>query len=88
MCDRIRTAFDVVAIVCGRRNCARKHCRVCGEHASRLCDAAIADGDTCDAPLCVRHANTIGRNRHLCPRHAVERVRAAITRAALREVMA
>lgn len=34
-----------------------------------LCDWALSDGNTCDAPLCDAHAREIGRNRHLCPTH-------------------
>jgi hypothetical protein len=38
-----------------------------------LCDHEGSDGKTCDAPLCQVHATEIGRNKHLCPRHAAER---------------
>lgn len=40
--------------------------------SSFLCDHKYADGKTCDAPLCSEHAKQIGKDRHLCPRHAAE----------------
>lgn len=37
-----------------------------------LCDHENSDGKTCDAPLCDEHARQVGRDLHLCPRHAAE----------------
>jgi hypothetical protein len=43
--------------------------------SSKLCDAPVGTDLagkplTCDMPLCKRHANAIGPDRDLCPRHA------------------
>lgn len=40
-----------------------------------LCDWKLADGGTCDAPLCYDHATEIGPDEHLCPAHAALRQR-------------
>jgi hypothetical protein len=45
----------------------------CCAISSFLCDWDLSDGKTCDAPLCHDHAVEIGRDRHLCPRHAAQR---------------
>ena len=42
-----------------------------------LCDHESSDGKTCDAPLCPDHAQQVGPDRHLCPRHAAERAEKA-----------
>jgi len=41
--------------------------------SSYLCDWQLLDGGTCDAPLCVDHAQEVGPDRHLCPIHAAQR---------------
>jgi len=41
-----------------------------------LCDWPV-DGSTCDAPLCEEHAHQVGADRHYCPRHRAEQLRAA-----------
>lgn len=48
----------------------------CCALSSFLCDYELVDGGTCDAPLCPEHAQQIGPDRHLCPRHAREPQRA------------
>ena len=35
-----------------------------------LCDYKLADGHTCDAPLCPDCAAQVGPDRHFCPVHA------------------
>jgi len=42
------------------------HCRGISE---LLCDFPVAEGVTCDAPLCPACAKEIGKDRHLCPLH-------------------
>lgn len=45
----------------------------CCRASAFLCDAPVGDeGHTCDMPLCDEHAKQIGRDRHLCPKHAAE----------------
>ncbi len=41
-----------------------------------LCDWPV-DGGTCDAPLCEEHAHQVATDRHYCPRHRAEQLRAA-----------
>jgi hypothetical protein len=44
----------------------------CCAISSLLCDWELADGKTCDAPLCTEHAHEIGHDRHLCPIHLAQ----------------
>lgn len=44
----------------------------CFAMSSYLCDHELSGGKTCDAPLCELHAKVVGKDRHLCPRHAAE----------------
>jgi hypothetical protein len=44
-------------------------CKACPCVADFLCDYPVGDG-TCDAPICRKHARTVGPNRHYCPWHA------------------
>jgi hypothetical protein len=44
---------------------------ICGAMSTLLCDAPVGDG-TCDMPLCPEHGVEVGRDRHLCPKHAAE----------------
>lgn len=39
-----------------------------------LCDWPMASGGTCDMPLCTEHAEQTGPDRHLCPKHAAQRL--------------
>jgi hypothetical protein len=48
----------------------------CLAPSSYLCDHQLENGKTCDAPICSEHAQQIGPDRHLCPRHAREPQRA------------
>lgn len=67
-----------VAIVCGPRGRGRsKRCRWCSSKADLLCDHPVAEGRTCDAPICKAHAHEVGPDRHLCPEHRPDRQAAA-----------
>jgi hypothetical protein len=45
----------------------------CCRPSGFACDAPVGDrGETCDMPLCEDHAKQIGKDRHLCPKHAAE----------------
>lgn len=44
--------------------------RRCMAVSAYLCDAELADGKTCDAPLCAEHATQVGPDRRLCRIHA------------------
>jgi hypothetical protein len=48
----------------------------CLAPSSFLCDYALPNGKTCDAPLCAEHAQEISPDRHLCQRHRREPQRA------------
>lgn len=50
--------------------------RPCCDISSFLCDWPMHKGGTCSAPLCQAHANQVGRNRHHCPQHQAEALRA------------
>ena len=44
----------------------------CCDISAFLCDWPVAEGCTCDAPLCNAHAHQVGKNKHYCPRHLQE----------------
>jgi hypothetical protein len=45
----------------------------CGRAADLLCDWKVQKGDkksgTCDLPICAKHAQQVGPDKHLCPLH-------------------
>lgn len=62
--------------------CARRDSKWVGKPEVRcmamsafLCDWPV-DGGTCDAPLCEEHAHQVAADRHYCPRHRAEQLRA------------
>lgn len=58
---------ELVGILCGRLGPA---CVECGDVSSVLCDFPIGDESrTCDKPLCVRCAPTIGADKNYCTLH-------------------
>jgi hypothetical protein len=66
-------------IICGARPVTRKHCKFCRGTgrtvlASRLCDAEIRPGKTCDAGLCDHHARAQASGKDFCPLHNGEGV--------------
>lgn len=48
-----------------------KKCVVCGAPNAYLCDYPVADGKTCDAPLCWRHTWKPDQDKDIdyCPAH-------------------
>jgi hypothetical protein len=60
------------AIVCSRTR--RRRCQFCSDFAPLLCDGPPPPNSkrrkskTCDAPICRRHAKSVGPDRDLCPR--------------------
>lgn len=59
-----------MAIACSRSG---QKCAVCGGRATKLCDYPLRgskEGQTCDRPLCARHAKSIGPGIDYCPAHA------------------
>ena len=48
-----------------------KKCVVCGAPDAYLCDYPVADGKTCDAPLCWRHTYKPDKEKDIdyCPEH-------------------
>ena len=79
MCERMDFSDGTFAIVCGSRR-TRKKCKWCGAPATKLCDhvtsspAQIMHRKMCDAPMCDRHAKSIGPEKDLCPFHARAKV--------------
>ena len=59
-----------VGIVCGG-HARTKYCVACGRAADLLCDWKVKDkkSGTCDAPICPKHAQQVGPDKHLCPLH-------------------
>lgn len=70
-CQLIRTPTGMI-VVCARGRRPHQVCSVpgCGRDARRLCDERLANGQTCDKPLCTSHAVSIGPDQDLCPPHA------------------
>jgi len=61
------TGNDVI-VLCTRRG--RKLCRFCRRnYATRLCDAPMKGGGTCDAPICPACATSSGPDTDYCPDH-------------------
>lgn len=53
--------------ICTRGRKTRKKCG-CGKVATLLCDAPATKG-TCDAPICMQCAISVGPDLHHCPAH-------------------
>jgi hypothetical protein len=68
-CTRVKLSGGVSAIVCGSRP-PIKHCTACDQVAPFLCDWKTGDGKTCDLPICGVHAERVGDDKHLCPKHS------------------
>lgn len=45
------------------------HCADCAAVGDLLCDFPVAEGKTCDRPMCDDHAREIGPNLHYCEAH-------------------
>jgi hypothetical protein len=60
---------DAVAFIHGEYGDA---CRTCGDVSDVLCDFPVADGKTCDAPLCERCTPESAPDVHYCPGHRAE----------------
>lgn len=58
-------------IICSRGSRA-KPCQVCGLPSTKLCDADVGNGKTCDAPLCGRCTQHVGLDTDYCPKHRKE----------------
>lgn len=67
MCEIVKLG-ETTAIICGGRH-AKKKCRWCGSPADLLCDFPLAEGKTCDAPMCEDHATGKAANVDYCPNH-------------------
>lgn len=45
----------------------------CQGISTLLCDwPMVYENATCDMPLCAEHGTEVGKDRHYCPKHAVE----------------
>ncbi len=63
---RVRNNFGKAIHICGEDI---KACACCPYCADYLCDWPIDGKETCDAPLCEDHAETVGDDLHFCPAH-------------------
>lgn len=74
-CEHIKLPNGGTAIICGVRAKKLPFCRFCEVNrrgkvrSTKLCDADIGHGKTCDAPICEAHAKPDGPGRDLCPIH-------------------
>ena len=73
-CIPVKVA-GATGVVCTRRRSRR--CRWCSVTATRLCDGTRVAGRACDAPMCARHALSIGADLDLCPVCALEQAKRA-----------
>lgn len=57
-----------IAFLCGNLG---PHCTAdgCAAVSGYLCDFPVAEGRTCDLPLCASHAYEVAPNLHYCPAH-------------------
>jgi hypothetical protein len=74
---RIRDADGRVHEVHVRMSGRPKVCAYCGFLSSKLCDARLASGLTCDRPLCDEHAFHAGTDVDYCREHAHHAIGAA-----------
>jgi hypothetical protein len=65
VCHHVHLPGGATAIVCGPKQNAR--CSRCRAPGILLCDFPVADGKTCDKPMCPKHAVEVGPDRHYCP---------------------
>jgi len=57
-------------IIC--RGGSRPKCKFCRKRpATKLCDAPVGGGHTCDAQMCSHCAVTLSGDKDLCPDHRV-----------------
>jgi hypothetical protein len=75
-CIPVRLDDGAVALMCTRGRAPRKPCVSCGAPSTRLCDFVldIPAGKTCDAALCARCTQRIGKSEDRCPKHRVSRL--------------
>lgn len=56
----------IVAIICGTKE---NICYKCGKIATKLCDYPTGEHTSCDKPMCVECANSIGHDNDVCDKH-------------------
>lgn len=69
-CMHVRIG-DTTAIVCTRGRGSRSKCMYCKQTCTKLCDAPMPGGKTCDRKLCDGHARRVGDDKDFCPDHAL-----------------
>jgi hypothetical protein len=69
MCLKMQMPDGSVGIICGG-HARRKFC-ACGRECAFECDWKVRErkSGTCDAPICSKHAQQVGPDKHLCPLH-------------------
>ncbi|HZU33151.1 MAG TPA: hypothetical protein VFB79_18695 [Candidatus Angelobacter sp.] len=66
-CDQINLN-GMAMIIC--RSGSRPKCKFCRTRpATKLCDAPVGRGRTCDAQMCEQCALTLNGDKDLCPDH-------------------
>jgi protein-arginine kinase activator protein McsA len=76
-CEHVKVG-DTWAIVCSRGK-RKNWCEFCHERpASKLCDAKIENGKTCDAAICDHCATHSDKDIDYCPRHKHEAKQGAL----------
>ena len=70
-CEPIRFPGGGGGFACSRGNQARGggRCYICDKPSTKLCDAPVEQGRTCDRNICDRHATRVGPNLDVCPAH-------------------
>lgn len=69
-CAHVKLPNGMSAIVCTSGRAGLVLCTACDRRAPLLCDWKTGKSKTCDLPICAVHAEEVGENKHLCPRHS------------------
>lgn len=71
-CDSLDLGNGQLAIVCTRGRAKTKRCSHggCFAKGALLCDFKLANGRTCDAPICKKHSTHTGPDTDYCLPHA------------------
>jgi hypothetical protein len=84
-CIPVRLDDGAVALMCTRGRVPRQPCISCGAPSTRLCDFVLDAHTTCDAAICARCTQRIGRSEDRCPAHRVSQLAPTGCSASLRQ---
>jgi hypothetical protein len=69
-CERyVSPDGKLVAIICSRGRRSVILCHYCGKPHTSLCDYPLANGKTCDRPMCNSCKTRIGPDLDVCQEH-------------------